>query len=549
MNQKYFDLKKATKTFLYISLMASIIAIIVISVLAFKVASMGLFYVCVSVAFIYTLLLFYLKSSNNLKLSSNIYLLIMALGLYSALFTDRPDQPSGLAGFFIFVIVVYIFKPIRVATFLNLLFFAGLLILAIASHYKIITTYYNTYQYTYYFISLLSVLLYTLIFVYIQKRLKDNDTLLVRAAQEANLAKSDFLSNMSHELKTPLNGIINISKQLEKESSNNEKITLLNSNATHLFDMLNNILNYSQLEDNSLKLQIHPFSFLKELKYLKEIYTIKAQNSNIKLEFLINISDEKCYVSDEQQIRQLLSHILNNAIKFTAPNGHVVFSVNEVDSKIGTDFHIEVKDNGCGIEQEKLDSIFELFSQSDLSETKKHSGIGIGLSISQKLCSLLDAQLQIKSSKKEGTLVTIDLSLEESTDVKYKTANGLNILVAEDIKTNQMVLQFMLEKYEHHIILCDDGQQCLDYYKEHYKEIDIILMDIRMPNMNGIEATKEIKIFEKQNSLKITPILAVTANDDEKNKDEYLKVGLKSVISKPIDEEILLKEIAKTLKL
>ncbi len=214
MTKKYFDLAIARKNFLYFSLISSTIALLIVSVIAYSAQSPNIMYDALIVATIYVFITLYLKRSSNVALSSSLYLLFMALGLYAVVFIDNPDHPTSLAGYFIFIPVTYIFKGIKLATITNIFFLLGMIGISILSHYQIIYPLYDTYLYAYTFVAFTLVLLYIGIFVYIQLRLTDNAKILTTAAEDANKAKGDFIANMSHELKTPLNAIINISKQL-----------------------------------------------------------------------------------------------------------------------------------------------------------------------------------------------------------------------------------------------------------------------------------------------------------------------------------------------
>ena len=548
MTKKYFDLAIARKNFLYFSLISSTVALLIVSVIAYSAQSPNIMYDALIVATIYLFVTLYLKRSGNVTLSSSLYLLFMALGLYAVVFIDNPDHPTSLAGYFIFIPVTYIFKSIKLATIINIFFLLGMIAISILSHYEIIYPLYDTYLYGYTFVAFTLVLLYIGIFVYIQLRLTDNATILTTVAENANKAKGDFIANMSHELKTPLNAIINISKQLEKESSHSQKIDLLNTNAEHLANMLDNILNYAHLEDNNFILKEHPFSLHNHMQSLIKIFANEAQRKNISFNFHTNIEKKAIYIGDIEQIKQLLSHLLSNALKFSNNDSNIYFDISATSNEGISTLIFSINDEGCGIAEDKLNSIFELFSQSDSSSTKDYSGIGIGLSIAQKLASHLDAKIKITSKLKEGTSVLVTMEIQEHIEEIKPIDAPLTILIAEDIKTNQLVLEFMLEEYEHNLHFSNDGEECLAYYIEHHKDIDIILMDIRMPNMDGVEATLAIKAFEREHSLKSTPIIAVTANDDKENIKIYCKKGMHSVVSKPIDEDTLLAQMSKALQ-
>ncbi len=548
MTKKYFDLAIARKNFLLFSLISSTVALLIVSVIAYSAQSPNIMYDALIVATIYLFVTLYLKRSGNVTLSSSLYLLFMALGLYAVVFIDNPEHPTSLAGYFIFIPVTYIFKSIKVASITNVFFLLGMIGISILSHYQIIYPLYDAYLYGYTFVAFTLVLLYIGIFVYIQLRLTDNAKILTTAAEDANKAKGDFIANMSHELKTPLNAIINISKQLEKESSHSQKIDLLNTNAEHLANMLDNILNYAHLEDNNFILKEHPFSLHNHMQSLIKIFANEAQRKNISFNFHTDIEKNAIYIGDSEQIKQLLSHLLSNALKFSNNDSNIYFDINATSNEGISTLIFSINDEGCGIAEDKLNSIFELFSQSDSSSTKDYSGIGIGLSIAQKLAIHLGAKIKITSKLKEGTSVLVTMEIKEHIEEIKPIDTPLTILIAEDIKTNQLVLEFMLEEYEHNLHFSNDGEECLAYYKEHHEDIDIILMDIRMPNMDGVEATLEIKAFEKEHVLKSTHIIAVTANDDKENIEVYCKEGMHSVVSKPIDEDTLLAQMSKALQ-
>lgn len=362
---------------------------------------------------------------------------------------------------------------------------------------------------------------------------------------EASNVKSEFLATISHEIRSPLNVITSLSHILLSENhlqeqEENFEILKIASNALML--LINDVLDFSKIESGKLELKKYSFDLHSLLKDIKKSSKPLAQEKEIffKLNYQENLP--RVVYSDSLRIRQILVNLISNALKFTEKGGvelKVDFLSEIKDSYL---LQFEVIDSGIGIPESKLKEIFDEFYQV----SKKHSrnGTGLGLSISKHLLNLLDSEIMVESTEGKGSKFFFKIYIEkgEPKDIVEEhtessdNLNGLSILIVDDMAFNRIVIEKMLKKWKLKLDFAENGMEAIEKIKA--KNYDLVLMDIHMPIMNGIEATKAIRLFDNE-----TNIVALTASSDEKTKEDVFNSGMNSFITKPIIPNELLKVI------
>jgi PAS domain S-box-containing protein len=377
---------------------------------------------------------------------------------------------------------------------------------------------------------------------------KLNELQLIEAKKKAEMAneiKSTFLANVSHEVRTPLNGILGLlDVMLEEDNLDSQHrfylSTMLDSSHS-LLQILNDILDVSKMEAGKLSLKSEPFCLLSTLESACELM---KTNANAKgLSFTVSLPEypERMLMGDSGRIRQIVLNLLSNAIKFT-PAGKVTLDcqftpVSAVEVKVT----IKISDTGIGIPENMVKHILEPFTQVDNSSSKRHAGTGLGLAISHSLIKLMQGSLTVVSKEQLGTSISLELpfiladALEQNPENHIEhflhNAKHLNILLADDDKTNQLVMQAMFEKFNCKLDVVSDGIEAVQAAKS--GKYALILMDIYMPNMDGITATTLIR---QQALSSHTPIIAFTANAMEGDKQRFIDAGMDDYISKPVDK-------------
>ena len=372
-------------------------------------------------------------------------------------------------------------------------------------------------------------------------------------AQHAAKVKSEFLANMSHEIRTPLNAMFGFIKLLEDEKLDKEAkkyLEIIEKSGENLLTIINDILDFSKIESGKLSIEKVSFNPKNEFSIIRNLFEARANEKYIKLYVEENLKDN--IITDPVRVKQVISNLLSNAIKFTPENKNIYFKCFYDNKK--EELYIEVKDEGIGISKDKIDLIFQPFTQADNSTTRKYGGTGLGLTISYNLVKLLGGELKVESEENKGSkfYFTIpakksDKSLNKKVEVKIEEKFNYHILVAEDNKANQMFMSVILKKLGLSFDMANDGIEVVEKYKLNYEKYDLVLMDENMPNMTGSEATIEIRKFEKENNLKRTFIIALTANALSGDKEKFLEAGMDEYLSKPLNIEKL-KEILRKLK-
>lgn len=379
-----------------------------------------------------------------------------------------------------------------------------------------------------------------------------------KALKKANSAKSEFLANMSHEIRTPLNAIIgfgDLLKALVKDEDLKDYVESIKLAGRSLLTLINDVLDMSKIEAGMMELQNEPVNVHTLVNEIRQIFEIKVREKGLKLETKVSESLNKAVLIDEARIRQVLLNMVGNAIKFTK-EGSICIEANLEREITANRQHlvISINDTGIGISADKLDYIFESFRQESGSISKEYGGTGLGLSISKRLVELMKGEIVVSSEPNKGSTFKIKIFDIELVDYPAKDKTGLDsgiseirflgrtILSVDDVKSNQNMMRAILEQVDIKVIEASNGKEALEMAVN--LKPDAILMDIRMPVMDGVEATQKLK----ENPLtKEIPVIALTASARLEDLAEIDGTGFFTYLTKPIDTQLLLKELGRVM--
>ncbi len=379
--------------------------------------------------------------------------------------------------------------------------------------------------------------------VALEKQKEQNKELekLKKEADTANNLKSKFLAHMTHELRTPLHGILNLAEFGRSESTITEKDNALTSvlnSAHYLSNIINDILDISKIESGQLEIEHIDFSPSKIINDVVKPQSQQASAKGIKLNLSKDPSIAEVVKGDPVRISQILNNLCSNAIKFTH-NGQVDIKVSvKANTQNTQTLLFEIIDSGIGINKNVQHKLFKEFQQADISTSRKYGGTGLGLSICAQLSLLMKGVIDFTSTEGEGSRFTYQQTFEISDKVKVlkkdnniTNLQGCTVLIAEDNKVNQLIVTKMLKAHNAKLVITGNGKECVQYFTEN--PVDLIFMDIQMPVMDGIKATKAIRALPAG---KAVPIIAMTANTLKQDIEHYLDIGMDGYLTKPFDK-------------
>ncbi len=377
-------------------------------------------------------------------------------------------------------------------------------------------------------------------------------------AQAANLAKSQFLANMSHEIRTPLNGVLGMAQALERDSltpSQRDRVSTIRRSGKALLAILNDVIDLSRIEAGKLDISITAFDMADVIESVLDTYRDVASAKDVELGCDISASARDVFLGDPLRVRQILLNLVSNAVKFT-DEGRVRVEVSATADGVV----IKVADQGVGIAEQDLMHLFEKFSQVDGAADRRFAGAGLGLAICRELTELMGGRITVESEAGKGSTFTLALPLErargggaptaltpgENPAKAFRPDRPLRILAAEDNETNRRVLEVLLEPLGAEVVLANDGAQAVEAFRS--QSFDVVLMDVQMPVMNGVAATRMIREIERREGRASTPIVAISANVMVHQLEEYAAAGMDGHVGKPIEVERLYAALSAALE-
>lgn len=407
------------------------------------------------------------------------------------------------------------------------------------------------------------------------------------AATQSSKAKSEFLANMSHEIRTPMNGVLGMLELLKKTSLNADqqhKVSVALNSGKSLLTLINDILDFSKIEAGKVTIEPHVFDASQLLTDVYEIMRPQATAKGLSIALDSTQLNESIVIGDAPRVRQIITNLLGNAIKFTE-RGSVKIQARTRNTNDAIVFECDITDTGIGISPAQAENLFSAFGQADASTTRKYGGTGLGLTISQKLCLLMDGQLSFKSELGKGSLFHFTLTFDKPTaqqvaqaippkilnnaqtpeqeqkqekekekekEKEQNTPNKLTsqqhrILLVEDNEINQLVAEGMLEDNGYTCEMADDGKAALNILTQTGTHYELILMDCQMPIMDGYACTQAIRAGKAGEHYSQIPIIAMTANAMKGDREKCLNAGMDDYITKPLDEDVFITTLHKWL--
>ncbi len=368
------------------------------------------------------------------------------------------------------------------------------------------------------------------------------------AEQLANL-RADFLAKMSHEIRTPLNGILGVSQLLKRSiqnEDNRDRVDVLCNSAEHLLAVLNDILDFSKIEQGQFNIQKKNFRLGELVNTVDSIYRPLCENKSVAFSIVNHLVDDIEIYTDQVRLNQVMFNLLSNALKFTHQGGiSVSFEIDSIFNSDKASLIVRVKDSGIGIDDSKIEAVFEPFVQAEETTTREYGGTGLGLTIVKNLVDMLEGDIHVRSIKGQGSEfiieIPIELHSEPLLDSKQRPKmepqtlfdRSLEVLLVEDNHTNAFIAQAFCKKYGMVVTWAKDGLEALEMAKAN--KFDLILMDNQLPNLGGVETTQQLR---SEIGIR-TPIYACTADAQKSTRDRFFGAGANYVIVKPIKEDTL----------
>ena len=372
-----------------------------------------------------------------------------------------------------------------------------------------------------------------------------------RAAETSSRSKSEFLANMSHEIRTPLNGIVGMMQLLSRsylDAEQKEYVFAAIRSSQRLTQLLTDILEISRIEAGKMTVVAEEFLFTDLRDSVRDLFAIPAKAKGLELTFDMDESIPSHVVGDEGRLRQVLFNLVGNATKFTS-KGTVHVSARRVDEGGAMNVEFAVEDTGLGIPKERQEDIFRAFTQVDGSAVRQHGGVGLGLAIVKRLVDMMGGSISVRSDIGQGTTMTVRVPLLPGTSAcafreesPLPEVRGKRVLVVEDDPINQLALTRMLKKLGHVSILAHNGREALDQLGRH--DFDCVLMDIQMPVMDGLEATRRIRAASVERVSPEIPVIALTGHAMPGDREHFLQQGMTAYLSKPVDMDCLARLIS-----